>query len=58
MMDHVGLYLLIHGTITVGSLIGFLIRNEHRLTKLETKLENHERYTGCSPEIPLSQKEF
>ena len=48
-MDHVGVYLLIHGTMTVGLLVGFLIRNEHRLTRLETKLEDHERYTSCKP---------
>jgi len=49
MMDHVGLYPLVHGTVTVGSLVGFLIRNEHRLTKLETKLEDHEKYHGYKP---------
>jgi hypothetical protein len=30
-------YLIIHGVITVGALIGFLIRNEHRITKLEVE---------------------
>jgi NADH:ubiquinone oxidoreductase subunit 2 (subunit N) len=31
-------YLLIHGVSTIGAIIVFLIRNENRLTKLETSL--------------------
>uniref|UniRef100_A0A6H1ZW90 YvrJ family protein n=1 Tax=viral metagenome TaxID=1070528 RepID=A0A6H1ZW90_9ZZZZ len=33
-------YLVIHGVSTVGAVIVFLIRNEHRITKLETSLNN------------------
>lgn len=29
-------YLIVHGISTVGAVIVFLIRNEHRITKLET----------------------
>jgi hypothetical protein len=28
-------YLIIHGVITVGAIITFLVKNEHRITKLE-----------------------
>ena len=28
-------YLIVHGVSTVGAIIIFLIRNEHRITKLE-----------------------
>lgn len=42
-------YLIIHGVSTVGTIIVFLIRNEHRLTKLETSLnhlkESHDALT-------------
>lgn len=48
-------YLIIHGIATVGSVVVFLIRNEHRITKLETTLallkEQHDRYT--SPTLDL-----
>ncbi len=33
-------YLFVHGISTVGAMIIFLIRNEHRITKLETNLNN------------------
>ncbi len=33
-------YLVIHGVSTIGAIIVFLIRNEHRLTKLETSYTN------------------
>lgn len=33
-------YLLIHGISTVGAVIVFLIRNEHRITWVETTLNN------------------
>lgn len=32
-------YLIIHGIITVGSIITFVIRVEHRLTRLETMVD-------------------
>jgi hypothetical protein len=37
------IYLAIHGTATVGSLVAFMVRNEHRITRIETKLENLEK---------------
>ena len=33
-------YLIVHGISTIGAVIVFLIRNEHRITKLETTLNN------------------
>lgn len=33
-------YLLVHGISTVGAVVIFLIRNEHRITKLETNFNN------------------
>ena len=33
-------YLIAHGVSTVGAIIVFLVRNEHRVTKLETSLNN------------------
>lgn len=33
-------YLIAHGVSTVGAIIVFLVRNEHRITKLETSLNN------------------
>ena len=41
-------YLVIHGITTIGTIILFLIRNEHRITKLETRLNYHEK----SPHTP------
>ena len=42
-------YLLIHGFSTVGAVVIFLVRNEHRITKLETTLsglkESHDALT-------------
>jgi len=40
------LYLLVHGITTVGSIMLFFIRNEHRITKIETKLDYLERSHG------------
>lgn len=39
-MESLYIYLGIHGLTTVGSIIIFLIRNEHRLTKLEVSHDN------------------
>ena len=43
-------YLIIHGVSTVGAIAIFLIRNEHRITKVETTLNNlkdsHDQLTG------------
>jgi len=43
------IYLLAHGLTTVGAVVVFLIRNEHRITKLEIELlklnESHDRLT-------------
>ena len=33
-------YLIIHAIITLGALIGFLIRNEHRITAIEVNFKN------------------
>jgi hypothetical protein len=33
-------YLIIHGVSTIGAIVIFLIRNEHRVTKVETTLNN------------------
>lgn len=33
-------YLLVHGISTVGGIVFFLIRNEHRITRVETTLNN------------------
>lgn len=42
-------YLVIHGVSTVGAIVVFLIRNEHRITKVETSLgslkESHDTLT-------------
>lgn len=50
MMDHIALYLGTHAVITVGAIIGFLIRTEHRITKLETTLtilkDSHDALTN------------
>lgn len=50
-------YLIIHGISTIGAIIIFLIRNEHRITKLETSLDNlkqsHDKLTdyGTNPHL-------
>lgn len=50
MMNGIEIYLTLHGITTIGALIGFLLRNEHRITKQETMLSNlkeqHDRLTG------------
>jgi len=50
MTETITTYLVIHGVTTVGAVIIFLIRNEHRITKLETTLtilkEQHDRLTA------------
>ncbi len=33
-------YLLVHGVSTIGAIIVFLVRTEHRITKLETTLKD------------------
>lgn len=33
-------YLIIHGISTIGVIVIFLIRNEHRITKIESDLTN------------------
>lgn len=42
-MDGNQIYLAVHGVTTLGTVIIFLIRNEHRLTRLETKQEALEK---------------
>lgn len=43
-------YLLVHGLSTIGAVVIFLVRNEHRVTKLETSFNNlketHDRLTN------------
>lgn len=45
-------YLLLHGVSTIGAIILFLIRTEHRITKLETRLddlkEEHDKITSLN----------
>jgi len=36
-------YLIIHGISTMVAIFVFFIRIEHRLTRLETKMENFEK---------------
>lgn len=36
-------YLAIHGISTIGAVVVFLIRNEHRITKMETRLDYLEK---------------
>ena len=36
-------YLVVHGLSTVGAIVIFLVRNEHRITKLETSFNNLEK---------------
>lgn len=46
-------YLIIHGITTVGAILVFFIRNEHRMTKTETTLDlllkDHDRRTAQGP---------
>ncbi len=48
--SYIEAYLAIHGVSTIGAIIIFLIRNEHRLTKLETShqllKESHDAMTN------------
>jgi hypothetical protein len=37
-MDFI-IYLIIHGTVTLGAVVGFLLRTERRLTRIETIVE-------------------
>ena len=50
MISELTTYLLIHGVLTVGSVLAFFIRNEHRITKLEVSHDNlktsHDVLTG------------
>lgn len=51
-------YLIAHGITTVGAIIIFLVRNEHRITKLEANHSNlkdqHDILTamGTTPHLP------
>jgi hypothetical protein len=50
MINGVEIYLVAHAITTLGALAGFFIRNEHRITKLETSLsalkDQHDALTG------------
>jgi len=37
------IYLISHAILTIGALFGFFIKVEHRITRLETKMENFEK---------------
>jgi len=41
------LYMALHGVTTIGAIIVFIIKIEHRLTKLETKMEQVEKKLPC-----------
>ena len=43
MTFELSVYLLIHAIVTIGALITFLLRQEHRLTRIETKMEYIEK---------------
>ena len=51
-------YLLVHGIITVGSVLTFFIRNEHRITKVETTVallkEQLDRHTSLAFDLHQS----
>jgi hypothetical protein len=40
-------YLIVHGISTIGGLFVFLLRVEHRITRLETKVELMEKKIPC-----------
>lgn len=44
-------YLIAHGVITVGAIITFVVRVEHRLTRLETLVDMQFKNPGV-PEKP------
>ncbi len=50
MLDPTHVYFVVHGVATVGATVAFLIRNEHRMTVLETKLnrlqQEHDNLTS------------
>lgn len=48
-------YLILHGVTTVGAIVIFLVRNEHRITKLETRLDYHEKSPHASAVNPAIQ---
>lgn len=43
MMESLYIYLGIHGISTIGAIFVFFLRIEHRLTRVETKMENFEK---------------
>lgn len=57
------IYLGLHAATTVGTVVVFLVRNEHRITKMETRLDylekSHDAYTAKGtaflPSHPLNQ---
>ena len=49
-------YLIVHGIITIGSIITFVLRVEHRLTRLETMVDLFLKNKGsptCSSKPPM-----
>lgn len=47
MTTEIIIYLVSHAILTLGAGITFLLRIEHRLTRLETKMENLEKGQKC-----------
>lgn len=41
------IYLAIHGMATLGAILIFVLRIEHRITRLETKMEYIEKKLPC-----------
>jgi len=43
MSTEILIYLVIHGVFTIGAIFAFFMKIEHRLTRVETKIENFEK---------------
>jgi len=43
MTTEIIIYLISHALVTIGAIFIFFLRIEHRLTKVETKVENMEK---------------
>ena len=41
--ETVNIYLIIHGITTIGAVVAFLLRTEHRMTRTETRLDTIEK---------------
>jgi hypothetical protein len=54
MTTEIIIYLVSHAIVTLGTGITFLLRIEHRLTRLETKMENFEQHQKCPTNLTSS----